>query len=62
MGHENRSSEQKSREPGSVGVGIALGFLFGMMLGNIAIGLSLGILGGAASDLIESRKDRAEKD
>jgi hypothetical protein len=36
MGQQNESSESKSRETGSVGIGIAFGFLFGMMLGNIA--------------------------
>ncbi len=62
MGQENRSSDNQPRRSSQIGVGIAFGFLFGMMLGNIAMGLMLGVVGAAISDEVQARKDKAEKD
>jgi len=61
-----QSKENRRKQiAGNMGLGVALGIIFGTMLGNIALGLTLGIvLGGIGSvwQTSEAGMDQVEND
>jgi hypothetical protein len=57
----SKKDNEKEKPSGSyIGIGIALGVVFGLALDNLAIGIALGVVLGVGFD--ESNKRKDEKD